>query len=786
MKHPSILLIVLPGLAGPLAASEVLLNLDNPSSYIANTYTTGDVAATFATTGWDGGLRSYWQLGAGSGNGYGTSLLAGDHLQMDFSMAGGVVAPQLTRFKISYALDIMTSLEIPDASMNSLILQYFNGATYIGEQNLGLSTTNDFGQTATITTVPPGTFDRVRLVPGFSWTSPVITQTEVPLNLDNQAAYANNTYTANNVSLTFTTDGWDGGLRSYWHLGGGSGFGYGTSLLNGQALKVAVATTEPISSGLKPVSFKLRAHPEFEAVLNSVQVSYFQLGNPVGGQTIQAGGLGFGQSVVVNPPNWADEIRMVPSITTPPETLLFDLNHEPSFTANTYSVADKRITFSTWGWDGGLRSYWQLGAGDGLGYGTSLSNGQFMQLNLATLGSGTNLRIQSFKMDVRLEAFFDATNAAVDSVTLRYYQGGVLVGQQDAGISTIFSSGTVTITPTFAGAFDSMQIQTALSGTPGEFSPISAMVVVDEIQFQSSGSGSGSAMIVFDEFLFRTTTEAHVTPSMLLVVDNLEVVVDELAAALDAPNLSWTYYGNTGWVKQSLVTHDGVDAAQSGDIGDSQTSTIETTINSGGVLSFWWKVDSEPGFDFLRFYLDGFEQPGVLGISGLTGWQFVTITVPNGSHTLRWVYAKDFSVSTVADSAWVDELRFTPLSGFALWTAQNIPVGRDASFDGDWNVDGVSNGISYVFENTRIIPLGGNAPGTGRVPAPGAIPPDVDVYLELSAGTQALNAWMPLVSWVGGALPVFHFPGFTSITNGEVVDTGNPSPFFYRYRIEKR
>jgi hypothetical protein len=786
MKHPSIILIVFSGLAGPLAASEVLLNLDNPSSYISNTYTNGDVAATFATTGWDGGLRSYWQLGNGSGNGYGTSLSAGAHLQMDFSMAGGVVAPQLTRFKISYALDSMTSLEIPDASMNSLIMQYFNGATYIGEQNLGISTTNDFEQTATITTVPPGTFDRVRLVPGFSWTSPV-TQTDVLLNLDNEAAYANNTYTANNVSLTFATDGWDGGLRSYWHLGGGSGFGYGTSLGNGQALKVAVSSTESMLSTLKPVSFMLRAAPDFGATLNSVQVSYYHLGSPVGGQTFQGGGLDFGQSVVVNAPGSVDEIRVVPSFTAPlPETVMFDLNNEASFNANIYSVDDKRISFSTQGWDGGLRSYWQLGAGAGLGYGTSLTNGQFVQLNLSTLGSGTNLRIQSFKLEVELEAF-DAINPAVDSVTLRYYQGGVLVGEQDAGISTTYSSGLVTITPTYAGAFDSMRIQTALSGTPGEFSSISAMVVVDEIQFQSTGNfSSGSAMIEIDEIVVRKTTETHVTPSMFLVVDDLVVVVDELAAALDAPNLSWTSSGNAGWVKQSLVTHDGVDAAQSGDIGDSQTSTLESTINSGGVLSFWWKVDSEPGFDFLRFYLDGVEQPGALGISGLTGWQFVSITVPNGSHTLRWVYAKDSSVSTGADGAWVDEVSFTPLSGFALWTAQNIPVGRDASFLGDWNADGVSNGISYVFGNTRIIPLGGNAAGTGRVPAPGAIPPDVDVYLELSAGTQALNAWVPLVSWVGGAPPVFHFPGYTFITNGEVVDTSNAIPFFYRYRIEQR
>jgi hypothetical protein len=75
-------------------------------------------------------------------------------------------------------------------------------------------------------------------------------------------------------------------------------------------------------------------------------------------------------------------------------------------------------------------------------------------------------------------------------------------------------------------------------------------------------------------------------------------------------------------------------------------------------LTFWWKVSSEEGFDFLRFSLDA--QSPVPGISGDTPWQQVTIAVPAGPHTFKWTYQKDASVSDGQDAGWVDQVVFTP------------------------------------------------------------------------------------------------------------------------------
>jgi len=46
-------------------------------------------------------------------------------------------------------------------------------------------------------------------------------------------------------------------------------------------------------------------------------------------------------------------------------------------------------------------------------------------------------------------------------------------------------------------------------------------------------------------------------------------------------------------------------------------STVGSTVTGPSDLSFYWKVDSESGYDYLRFYIDGAEQAK---ISGSTSW----------------------------------------------------------------------------------------------------------------------------------------------------------------------
>jgi len=139
-------------------------------------------------------------------------------------------------------------------------------------------------------------------------------------------------------------------------------------------------------------------------------------------------------------------------------------------------------------------------------------------------------------------------------------------------------------------------------------------------------------------------------------VDKLEITdpsADPIAEAVDYPGLSFTLSGNANWFSQTTTTYYGGDAGQSGDIGNSQTSTMETTISGVTSVKFYWRVSSESNYDYLRFYIDGVEQNR---ISGSTSWAQRTYTVSSGQHTLKWSFTKDYSVSSGSDCGWVDKL----------------------------------------------------------------------------------------------------------------------------------
>lgn len=134
-----------------------------------------------------------------------------------------------------------------------------------------------------------------------------------------------------------------------------------------------------------------------------------------------------------------------------------------------------------------------------------------------------------------------------------------------------------------------------------------------------------------------------------------------LAEALDNTARTWTSGGDAGWFGQSTTTHDGIDAGQSGDIDDNQVAWMETTVNGPGTLTFWWKVTSEAGYDYLRFMLNGSEVSDAPSISGEQDWQMISVQIPSGNNqTLRWQYDKDGSVSYLPDAGWVDQVVYTP------------------------------------------------------------------------------------------------------------------------------
>ena len=137
----------------------------------------------------------------------------------------------------------------------------------------------------------------------------------------------------------------------------------------------------------------------------------------------------------------------------------------------------------------------------------------------------------------------------------------------------------------------------------------------------------------------------------------LSVVPFSLADALDQPTRAFITGGHAPWTAQTSITHDAVDAARSGAIGDDQFTWIETRVKGPATVSFWWKASSEADYDFMLFELDA---TPMQRISGAADWRRETVTLTAGTHALRWKYRKDKNTPSGDDAGWLDQIEITP------------------------------------------------------------------------------------------------------------------------------
>lgn len=115
------------------------------------------------------------------------------------------------------------------------------------------------------------------------------------------------------------------------------------------------------------------------------------------------------------------------------------------------------------------------------------------------------------------------------------------------------------------------------------------------------------------------------------------------------------------WTIDSTVFHNGSYAAKSGVITHSEKTSMSLSVDvvNAGEMSFWCKVSSEKNYDKLKLYLDG---SMINEWSGESEWTKVIIPVTAGSHTFKWSYEKDYSMSNGQDCAWIDDIQFPPTS----------------------------------------------------------------------------------------------------------------------------
>ena len=128
-----------------------------------------------------------------------------------------------------------------------------------------------------------------------------------------------------------------------------------------------------------------------------------------------------------------------------------------------------------------------------------------------------------------------------------------------------------------------------------------------------------------------------------------EEVVDVFAPAIcPGGGLSFNTDGDAPW----FIDADGT--ARSGAVGDDQSSSLRTSVEGAGRLSFSWRTSSEEGFDRLCLFVDGAEAASV---SGETDWADVAADIDGGGrHAVEWRYGKDGSVANGEDCGWLRDV----------------------------------------------------------------------------------------------------------------------------------
>lgn len=121
----------------------------------------------------------------------------------------------------------------------------------------------------------------------------------------------------------------------------------------------------------------------------------------------------------------------------------------------------------------------------------------------------------------------------------------------------------------------------------------------------------------------------------------------------DFGQYAWESGGNANWEITSSNPYEGSYCAKSGDIGDNQHSVLmlnyEAMYNDS--ISFYVKVSSEEGYDYLIFLIDN---EAVDQWAGNEPWQRVSYAIDAGDHNFKWYYDKDTYVSSGEDCAWID------------------------------------------------------------------------------------------------------------------------------------
>jgi hypothetical protein len=132
--------------------------------------------------------------------------------------------------------------------------------------------------------------------------------------------------------------------------------------------------------------------------------------------------------------------------------------------------------------------------------------------------------------------------------------------------------------------------------------------------------------------------------------------VSSFPEALDTPSATWTTDGSGLWITTTNTTHDGIDAAEC-HLPQYQTAGLGVDVIGPGIFSFWWKLAQTNSGNSIEYLIDN--SSIALKFSSMP-WTMVSTNLPAGTHTIHWIYRRNFSSDVAGEGAWLDQVSFVP------------------------------------------------------------------------------------------------------------------------------
>ena len=304
--------------------------------------------------------------------------------------------------------------------------------------------------------------------------------------------------------------------------------------------------------------------------------------------------------------------------------------------------------------------------------GSTVSDGTVVTLSTATLWNGSstpNTAIHYLTLN--------APNILFD---IHVGNGSILPGANATLTATLANFGHAALNPDRLILSSPTQLLTVGSGTTDTSLLFSlAPDSIIELTFPLYANSQLPTGIEVPLTLTFTSPQSHINTTYPLYVGNNPFETFEGGV-----------YHTSGWIQGTYpwaITNVGAYAGSfclrsSSGLANNQTSeiSIPVTLTAPDSISFYYKVSSEANYDKFHFYIDNSD---LVIESGEVAWTRAAFLVPAGSHTLRFTYAKDVSVSSNSDRAWIDNITLPHQSHPALYRTDDLCAGSQYILSGD-------------------------------------------------------------------------------------------------------